>query len=449
MIKFLFSSCLLIAVSCNAATFYVSTAASGANNGTSWTDAWENTTDINWASISAGDTIYLDGGASGLSYAAFNNITADGTLGNPITIAASTESGRNGIVTIDTAFVVSGDYIRFNGQGYKLVSGTTYRCGIVFTCNDVTVLPVSYNSGQSINCVGVSPRFDYCYFLGDYSAGQGHSLGVRNGSGITLYRCWFYGSVWEDQMTWEPTATGATFALTNCIFQDNDLPDRADDDHRDIVNPYTGDGGYDLFVVGCMHLVTPGHASDAPQGDGFLMQDSFYAEAAQLGQVYFYNNVSVNAGRLLAFGTANAGADRIDYFNNTVFNCGAEADGFQVTTGTYSAFPSNGGTSGTFLDNSQDNLITTATGMNFINTASPLGADGIPFTDDDGFLPQTGSAAIDAGNDVSVEFDIRGYTRTGTVDAGAYEFGATGGESGQGGALTNTMIVRGSMTISR
>jgi len=422
---------LLAALTSNAATWYVSTAASGANNGTTWENAWENTTDINWASISAGDTIYLDGGASGLSYAAFNTITADGSAGNYITIAASTESGRNGIVTIATPFVVSGDYIKFQGNGYKLVSGTTYRCGIVFTCTGRTLSPVSYAGGQSINTTGLSPWFNYCYFNGSYEGADGSSLGHYGTSGMILTRCWFYQSLWQDQMTWEMTSPGGVFAITNCVFQDNNRPDRDDTSHRDIVNPFTGDAGYDLYVVNSMHFNTPGHASDQPQGDGFLLQDSYYAEASQLGMVYFANNISYDCGYFLRFGTANSGADAIRYYNNTIIANAQEADGYSRDERAYIA--ESQGTSGTFNDIAQDNLITSTTGKNFISNTSPLGADGIPFTDDDGFLIQAGSTAIDAGADVNVDTDIRGYTRTGTPDDGAYEFGATGG-GGQSGS---------------
>lgn len=440
--------CLLIisTITSWAANWYVSTAASGENNGTSWNDAWQQTTSINWASIAAGDTIYLDGGASGLSYSAFNEITADGSAGNYITIAASTESGRNGIVTIATPFIVSGDYIKFNGNGYKLVSGTTYRCGIVFTCTGRTTSPVNYTGGQSINCVGALPRFDYCYFNGSYAGASGSSLGYRGATGMILVNSWFYQSLWEDQMSFEPTATGANFAITNCIFQDNNLPDRTDDDHRDIVNPYTGDGGYNLYVVNSMHFNTPGHASDQPQGDGFLLQDSFYAEAAQLGTVYFANNVSYDCGFLLRFGTANSGADAVRYYNNTIIDNAQEADGYSRVETAYSAYPSNAGTSGTFNDIAQDNLITSATGKNFIAGTNPLGADGIPFTDDDGFMIQSGSTAIDAGVDVGVAKDIRGYTRAGTVDDGAYEFGATAPSEP---SSRKTITVRGTTRIGR
>lgn len=413
-------------------TRYVSSAIGASGDGLAWGTAWKNTTNIVWSQITPGSTIYFDGGASGLNYGTFTNIAVDGTAGNYITIAASTESGRDGIVTFATPNVVTGDYIKFDGNGYKNIGGNTNRCGIVFTCNNRTTLPVDYNGGHAINTAGLTPWFNYCYFNGTYGAGAGHTLGHYGTSGMILTRCWFYQSSWEDQLSWEMTSAGGVFAITNCVFQDNNLPNRTDDDHRDIVNPWTGESGYELYVVGCLHFNTPGHASDQPQGDGFLLQDSYWGSNAPLPHVYFANNASYDCGFLLRFGTANSGSPDVKYFNNTVRVNSQEGDGFSTEEGAYVSQPNTAGTS-SFITRTQANLIVeTDSGMNFIAETSPLGADGIPFTDDDGLMIQTGSAAINAGSSGAGRptTDIRGYERVGSPDLGAYEFGASAPEEG-------------------
>jgi hypothetical protein len=58
----------------------------------------------------------------------------------------------------------------------------------------------------------------------------------------------------------------------------------------------------------------------------------------------------------------------------------------------------------------------------FVNPSSPLGADGIPFTSDDGFNLRSGSPAINSGINVGVSTDILGNSRIGAPDAGAYEY---------------------------
>ena len=90
----------------NATTFYVSTAARGRNDGSSWENAWQELGNIDWAAIKPGDVIYIDGGNERspnpadrvMEYRTPLNIRASGTEGAPITIRRSKEAGRAGTV---------------------------------------------------------------------------------------------------------------------------------------------------------------------------------------------------------------------------------------------------------------------------------------------------------------------------------------------------------------
>lgn len=93
------------------ATWYVS--GNGNNqDGTSWTTAWNDFSDINWSRIHSGDTVVVDGGATectpvyeftgtrpgvscGMEYASTLNVRVSG-----VTIELSTASGRNGTAVI-------------------------------------------------------------------------------------------------------------------------------------------------------------------------------------------------------------------------------------------------------------------------------------------------------------------------------------------------------------
>jgi len=72
---------LLFFTSANAANWYVRPSSAGSNNGTDWNNAWS-LSGINWASVNAGDTVWLAGGAysSGISF------TKSGSAGNPISV---------------------------------------------------------------------------------------------------------------------------------------------------------------------------------------------------------------------------------------------------------------------------------------------------------------------------------------------------------------------------
>jgi hypothetical protein len=70
-------------------------------NGTSWASAWNALANINWASISPGDTLYISGGASGRTYNEILTIGTSGAPGAPITITSGLDEGNSGPVVID------------------------------------------------------------------------------------------------------------------------------------------------------------------------------------------------------------------------------------------------------------------------------------------------------------------------------------------------------------
>lgn len=103
MIKYLICLLILFAFTLNAQTiWYVDKDAGGGDDGTSWTDAWRSLNDIGWASISAGDTIYVSGGSSDSLFYTSNDVFS-GTYytfasGNPVIIAPAWHANHNGKV---------------------------------------------------------------------------------------------------------------------------------------------------------------------------------------------------------------------------------------------------------------------------------------------------------------------------------------------------------------
>jgi hypothetical protein len=112
---------LLLVGSVSAASWYVSKAATGTNQGTSWTNAWNELNQINWNIIQPGDIIYLDGGVVACDYPTYVTETSNtpksitggncgmlyttnllikknGTANSPIHVQLSQENGRNGTV---------------------------------------------------------------------------------------------------------------------------------------------------------------------------------------------------------------------------------------------------------------------------------------------------------------------------------------------------------------
>src|SRR5579883_1080756 len=79
-------------------TFYVSKNGNN-SNGLSWQTAWNELDHINWTVVQPGDTIMLDGGASGMTYTTTLTVGKSGQPGEPITISRSAEPGHDGPVT--------------------------------------------------------------------------------------------------------------------------------------------------------------------------------------------------------------------------------------------------------------------------------------------------------------------------------------------------------------
>jgi len=101
----------------NAANWYVDINARGANNGTSWTDAWTNMPGIvGWQSGGtpvprAGDTVWISGPAS---YTNFSIYGLNGTSNAPIRLKASQEAGHNGLIKM-TPLAMNGHWFIVDG----------------------------------------------------------------------------------------------------------------------------------------------------------------------------------------------------------------------------------------------------------------------------------------------------------------------------------------------
>jgi len=115
MIRWLVVILMLFPAVAYGADHHVDTGASGGNDGSSWTDAWESVGDITWGSVDPGDTVYFSGGSTSKSYGYFN-ISKSGTNGSPITFRAGQDGGHNGTVVFSGIDTNNYDYVTINGE---------------------------------------------------------------------------------------------------------------------------------------------------------------------------------------------------------------------------------------------------------------------------------------------------------------------------------------------
>jgi len=244
--------CVLTYSDAAAATYYVSKAAAGANNGTSWANAWSELDKIAWPAIRPGDTIYLDGGASGMTYRTALAPKVSGAAGAPIRVWRSEEAGHNGPIVIfggrsallpysaqagytyQTAGVLAygiyfdnvqhievdgRDWMKIaiygtNGHGVRISNSNTavaaagnitvknlhiYDCGTAYQAGGVW-----YPDQKGVEIRGNGHTIERCVI---HDCGQDGIQG-RSVSNFTMRRSWVYNS------RPHPTATGLSFNYT-------------------------------------------------------------------------------------------------------------------------------------------------------------------------------------------------------------------------------------------
>ncbi|OQY72559.1 MAG: hypothetical protein B6D44_09795, partial [Ignavibacteriales bacterium UTCHB2] len=96
-----------------ASNYYVDKNAIGLNNGTSWANAWQSLSAINWNLIQPGDVIYVSGGTDSTIYYEQLTVDKNGTSTNPISIIvgkfAPNPNGHSGRVILDGGGFLGGD----------------------------------------------------------------------------------------------------------------------------------------------------------------------------------------------------------------------------------------------------------------------------------------------------------------------------------------------------
>ena len=375
------------------------------SNGNSWANAWNELDQIEWNNVQPGDLIYIDGGSDSMSYTSRITIGRGGTSHqNRITIQRSEESGHNGKIYFNGIYC---DYpfITIDGKD---------RSKFIILGNDW---------GYIVRTTHNADWFEYknallkCTFVTDSGA---WGIPMLNHSPHVLVKgCGFDGTNIEDQIRYDGEGT--------CIIEDSYFIGISThgDIHEDICQTYTDN--MDSLIVRRNIFV-------ANHNDYFMLGNT------QFDYVEFSYNIFTASPETGGDAIKGNSTNTLKVCNNVFDKCrdilGMDNNNLLVRNNIYTGIgPWNGhvhvsdgaqyclwdvGT--TYFENGQGNIQLLSGQPLFADKTDLMGADGIPFTEDDGFRLIEGSPAINNGIDVGFTYDIMGNPISGNPDIGAYEY---------------------------
>jgi hypothetical protein len=437
------------AASAHSKNWYVYGAVSSSGDGQSWASAWKAPSNINWASVRGGDTIYIGAG----SYGALT-IGASGSSASRITVRAAQET-RIGLARFSSISYAGYDYVTIDG-GYA--GARNFATSGSVNAQNTTRASLRYLTATSPLDFRYAANAEIAYNLLDivgtqhettaYMIAASHSASAYGQASFHHNTVRVAGKI-NNGTGPDGIQTGTGYDIYNNTFQAVNDNSYSGGQHQDLIQAY-GDNYLRVY-----------NNTFIDSGDS---QFDFSASAGTRSHLYFYNNVLVRtiSGmgtvglRIYSTPTTLRTLSDIHIFNNTFADCSRTTSAYgaairvqDTSSASYSDvqmknnifFNCGKGWPAVLIEgrpsgwDGSNNLVNAGSGGNTNISGMPNanGQSGTPqfvsysaySLGNDYMLGSSDAAARDRATNLSTYFttDKAGATRGSAWDIGAYEVG--------------------------
>jgi hypothetical protein len=298
--------------------YYVDKNATGNGSGSSWTNASKTVSDLHWANINGGDTVYISGGTDSLTYAKVN--LEDKRFSSQVVITKGKDAGHNGNVIFQ------------NSGSTTIPLYTAFTFGLI-DCKNIKLIDLTFNTiittddnPDNMDIVKIKQSrniiIDSCIII---SNGIGDPIEMSQDTTCTIS----YNHIevlsnsynTQNDCIWIGSGAGGHTIIGNTIIAGG-INDSYN--HKDIIQ-MNEEGSTDKLQMTIANNILTFLNESATQGQGI------YCDGMHSNSFLVYNNIITMITQNTSFVVYNGDgthSSSIRLFNNTIVGGGTDEGGF-------------------------------------------------------------------------------------------------------------------------